>query len=249
VRNLEGTLNIQGLNRTYRLHLPPVAGQAQSLPLVIALHAQGDNSSDLARASQLDAVSDKAGFLAAYPDGTGAAPGWNAGGCCGYALDHNVDDVAFVRQLIEALQGTYRADPARVFVIGYAEGGMLAQRVVVDLPGRLAGIAVVAARLPAGLPVPARPLPVVILLGTSDAQLPSEAAAASLSFWTKSDGCAPEPQRQESGALSVETYRACGTGLIVMRYVVNGGGHEWPRTTPAAAELIWSFFAAVPRQP
>jgi polyhydroxybutyrate depolymerase len=262
VRNLEGSLNVQGLNRTYRLHLPPSSGKG-SLPLVIALHAQGDNSSELARVSQLDAVSDRAGFLVAYPDGTGITPSWNAGDCCGDALAQKVDDVAFVRGLIEALAGTYRADTARVFVVGLSEGGMLAQRLGVDLSGpqpntapgpppanpgrglRLAGIAVVAARLPGGLSALAQPLPVVLLQGTADPQLSAEAAAASLTFWRQSDGCGFAPQRQETGVLSQETYTGCKNGVTVVRYSVKGGGHAWPQTMPSAAELIWSFFAAV----
>jgi len=263
VRNVEGSLNVQGRTRTYLLHLPPTARTAAALPLLIALHAQGDNSSDLARASQLDAVADRAGFLVAYLDGTGTTPGWNTGDCCGEAQAQKVDDVAFVRGLIDALQGTYRADPARVFVVGISEGGMLAQRLGVDLSGpllnnapglpsansgrglRLAGIAVLAARLPAGLSAPSRPLPVVLLHGTADPQLPAEAAAASLAFWTQGDGCGPAPQRQETGMLSQETYAGCKNGASVVRYSIRGGGHAWPQTTPAAAELIWSFFAAI----
>ena len=46
---------------------------------------------------------DKEGFLVAYPNGTGAIQTWNAMHGCGSAFKSSVDDVGFVKALIEDL--------------------------------------------------------------------------------------------------------------------------------------------------
>jgi hypothetical protein len=59
-----------------------------------------------------DAVADRRGFIVTYPEGSDRArpllnalgkPGfltWNAGGCCGYAVEHGIDDVGFIRAMV-----------------------------------------------------------------------------------------------------------------------------------------------------
>ena len=49
------------------------------------------------------------GFLVVFPDGVGLGPNadkfrtWNGGYCCGTAVKQNVDDVAFISALIDAI--------------------------------------------------------------------------------------------------------------------------------------------------
>ena len=54
------------------------------------------------------------GLIVAYPNGTGTLSEtlltWNTWNCCGYAQQHDVDDVGFVRELIETLKRSYSID-------------------------------------------------------------------------------------------------------------------------------------------
>ena len=43
----------------------------------------------------------------------------------GYALTAKVDDVGFVRRLLDELQATYRIDPDRIYATGISNGGIL----------------------------------------------------------------------------------------------------------------------------
>jgi len=144
----EQSLTFGGRERRYLLHLPPSIRGAQPLPLVIVLHG-GANTPEMAeRMSGMSPKADSAGFIVAYPQGT-TTPNdqlytWNAGTCCGYALDNNVDDVGFIRALIEQLQAEYSIDPKRIFVNGISNGGMMAYRLGCELSDKLAAIAPIA---------------------------------------------------------------------------------------------------------
>src|SRR5436190_1768960 len=64
-------------------------------------------------------VADNSGFIVVYPDGTSAISDqvlltWNAGRCCGYAVDKKVDDVKFVGTVLDTMASQFHTDPARV---------------------------------------------------------------------------------------------------------------------------------------
>jgi polyhydroxybutyrate depolymerase len=107
--NVEGFLEIGGRKRTYLLHLPKGEEGKTPRPLVVVFHGGGGNAQNAVRMTGMDAKADQEKFIAVYPNGTGPTEGalltWNAWNCCGPALDSRVDDVAFVRALVEKLQG------------------------------------------------------------------------------------------------------------------------------------------------
>src|SRR5687767_1404970 len=88
-----------GRQRSYLLHVPRATESARSLPLVLAFHGGGGEAEGFKGYAGLDAVADREGFLVAYPNGSGLLPRrlltWNAGECCGYAMNQRVDDVGF----------------------------------------------------------------------------------------------------------------------------------------------------------
>src|SRR6185312_7191862 len=104
-------IQFAGLDRSYLLHLPnPLPNNP--LPLVVVLHGGGGSAESAAKMTGFDAEADKQGFIVAYPEGTDRGhpvlslfgkPGfltWNAGDCCGYAQQHGVDDVGFIRAVV-----------------------------------------------------------------------------------------------------------------------------------------------------
>src|SRR5262245_35584191 len=102
-------LQVGGRERSYAVHVPPGATDSRPMPLVIVLHGGAGNGAGAATQTGFSREADRSGFVVAYPDGTDrprpflnalGKPGlltWNAGGCCGYAMENRIDDVAFLR--------------------------------------------------------------------------------------------------------------------------------------------------------
>jgi polyhydroxybutyrate depolymerase len=85
------------------------------MALVVMLHGGGGGGSGAARQSRFSVEADRQGFIVVYPDGTRRQSPliavlkrnglftWNAGACCGYAMEQRVDHVGFVRVLVAEL--------------------------------------------------------------------------------------------------------------------------------------------------
>jgi len=134
-----------GRTRTALVHVPEQAGGARPLPVVLNFHGGGGNARDHREYVGMDALADREGFIVVYPNGTGWFEEqfltWNAGLCCGYAVTEKVDDVGFVRALLDALGTWAPVDPARVYATGLANGAMLSYRLAAQASDRIAAIA------------------------------------------------------------------------------------------------------------
>ncbi len=261
-----GSLDAGGLTRQYFVHVPPAYDGKSQLPLVLVLHGATQSAESIERMSGLSVTADKQTFLAVYPTGTGRAPTWNAGACCGYALENHIDDVGFLSALIGKLERDYPVDPRRIFVTGISNGGMMSYRLACELAGKVAAIAPVegAQDLPCH---PSNPVSVIVFHGTADRLVPFEGGStpfqvgshrsdtsvpATVAFWVKQDGCSSTPQREQSAEVQVETYSGCRDGAGVALYAIQGGHHTWPGTLMShndvqAASLMWDFFARHPK--
>src|SRR5262249_30593385 len=104
------------------------------------------------------------------PAGQGVT--WNAGNCCGYAQRQNVDDVAFVRALLDDLARVVKVDAKRGYATGMSNGGVMAYRLASELSDRIAAIAPVAGPMGSATCSPRRPVPVLHFHSTDDAFAP-----------------------------------------------------------------------------
>ena len=93
------SLTYDGLARTYKAHIPKSYASAAPAALILAFHGGGGDSAIMAddKFYNLITKSDKEGFIVAFPNGAGRLKSgkfatWNAGNCCGYARDNNIDD-------------------------------------------------------------------------------------------------------------------------------------------------------------
>ena len=275
--NSTQSFTFAGRERAYLVHLPPAIGNSP-LPLVLVLHGGGGNAANAARMTQMSALADKENFIVVYPNGSGRLDDtlltWNSGNCCGYALDNSVDDVGFIRALIEKLQRDYPIDARRVYATGISNGGMMSYRLACELSDKIAAIAPVAGALNVECK-PAQPVSVIAFHGTNDQNVPynggvgsksidphprtDQSVAYALTFWSQFDQCAPTPRRDERGSIVHDTYANCANGTGVELYTINGGGHAWPggdRLTVlldaptqeiSATELMWKFFKQHPK--
>ena len=263
------TLEFGGRTRTYLVHAPKGYDGKTPLPLVLVLHGAIQGATNVERMSGMSDKADKESFLVAYPDGTsrsGLAPTWNAGACCGYAQTNEVDDVGFLRALIDRLERDYTVDPKRIFVTGISNGGMMSYRLACELADRIAAIAPVEGAQDVECH-PSGPVSVLIFHGTADLLVPYDGGTtpyqlgpkrtdtsvrSTVAFWVKQDGCTATPHREESTQLHIDTYSGCRDGAGVTLYTIQGGHHMWPgtrlsRNDVPATDIMWSFFAAHPK--
>ncbi|MBI5653073.1 MAG: polyhydroxybutyrate depolymerase, partial [Chloroflexi bacterium] len=231
-----------------------------------------------ARMTGFSALADKEQFIVVYPNGTGRLGDkiltWNVGNCCGYALDNMVDDVGFVRALIEKLKREYPIDPKRIYATGISNGGMMAYRLACELSDTLAAIAPVAGAL-YGECKPAHQVAVIAFHGTADQHVlynggvplkqadshPREdkSVAFAMSFWVKQNQCNAPAQKSERGKVIVEAYTNCRSNADVTLYTLKDFGHAWPqgakgtawaddpRAEIAATNVMWEFFKTHPK--
>jgi polyhydroxybutyrate depolymerase len=265
-KDVLGDLQVGGRPRVFHLHVPPQAGR-RPLPAVINLHGLGSNAEEQMGLTGMNAVADREGFFVLYPEGLGVAQSFNAGTCCGVALRDHVDDVAFVRAMLDRVARDYRVDPRRVFATGMSNGGFLAHRLACELSDRIAAVAPVAGLL--GIPNcrPARPVSIFQFHGTADmlvqygggglAAFPSVDEV--MAGWARRDGCSgPRLTTEQHGDVVCESWAGCPQGVDVSLCRVEGGGHTWPggssvprlgRTTTelSATERMWQFFQSHPK--
>jgi len=263
------SMEFGGLTRTFLLHLPPGYDGKARLPVVLVLHGGTQSPESAEHMSQMSVKADREHFIAVYPRGTGRAslfPTWNSGNCCAYAMEHQVDDVGFLRALIDKLESEYAVDARRVYVTGISNGGMMSYRAACELADKVAAIAPVEGALNVECR-PSAPVSIIIFHGTADRLVPfnggstpyqvgarrSDASVAgAVSFWVKQNGCAPAPEHRETADVHTDFYTGCRNGTGVALYAVQGGRHMWPGTPAStnkvpATDLMWSFFAAHPK--
>jgi len=233
-------------------------------PLVIALHGGLGNGVQFADNSRLDGFAEANGFVVAYPDGIGGALGrddlrtWNAGSCCGQAVVQQVDDVAFVRAMVDTL----RADPElgldgeRVVALGHSNGGMMAHRLGCDAADLVAGVGSYGSSVEIEPCVPSQPVSVMAVHGTADTNHPLEGGrgngvsgssfapvAAGIAAFAQADECSDEPETSTQGDLTTEEQTACDDGVFVRLVTIAGASHAWPGGTGPSAAVVGPAYA------
>ena len=222
------------------------------------------------RITGFNAQADAAGFVAVYPNGSGRKLAWNGGDCCGEAAANQVDDVGFVRTLIEDLSTLINIDRKRVYATGFSNGAIMAYRLACELSDQIAAIAPVGATQ--GMPncQPGRPVSIQHFHGTEDRLNPYESGYGpgggvdfasvedTIQFWVMQNRCPPQAQVSESGSIIHELYAPCDQGAGVELYTIVDGEHAWPggesvssevgapSTEISATQLMWEFFNAHP---
>lgn len=255
------SLEVDKRTRTYLVHLPPSYDGSKAYPVVLAFHGGGSSAEAMIPFSGLNEKADQAHFIVVYPNGTGRlkkALTWNAGNCCGYAMENHVDDVAFIRALLNDLGTAAKVDPKRTFATGISNGGMIAYRLASELSDRIAAVAPVGGPMGTETCNPKRPVPVMHFHGTDDQFAPFKGGKGeksisqtnfysvehSIRAWVKANGCKEEPvvtrepKKVDDGTAVVrKTYAGGKDGAEVVLIVIEGGGHTWPGRGPRLAML------------
>ncbi|HVV87184.1 MAG TPA: PHB depolymerase family esterase [Kofleriaceae bacterium] len=258
--------------RPYELYVPPSYQAGTPTPLVLMLHGYSANADLQEVYFQLQPEAEAKGFLYARANGTVDPLGnrfWNAtDACCN--LGHSaVDDVAYLRAVLDDIEARYTVDPKRVFVIGHSNGAFMAHRLACDLSGRIAAIVTFAGDVWADATKcnPTQPVSVLQIHGTFDAVIaynggqqigmdgPYPAAPTTVAIWRAKNGCTGTMQGGRFDLTSdlpgdesqLVEGTGCPAGGAVELMTVNGGGHVPVLKQPEFRDTVWDFFAAHPR--
>jgi polyhydroxybutyrate depolymerase len=261
--DIERSLTVGGLTRSYLLHMPPGLGEGGAPSVVFVFHGFAESAEAARRYTGFDDIADEAGFIAVYPNGIGSDPSWNAGGCCGYAVMSQVDDAIFVRHILTDLESITSVDRKRIYATGFANGAMLTYRLACEMSDTFAAIAPVAGVMfYYGRCQPAEPVSVFHIHGLGDRDVPFAGDGLSgfgqqyppvqfgISTWAVLDGCNSTAVRQTEGEVTHIAYESCRAGTAVELYEIGGLGHAWPEPPEDsldASGVIWRFFAAHPK--
>ncbi len=180
----EGSLPVDGRERTFAAYVPAAA--APEPALVFVLHgSMGDGAqARLGTFHAFEALADRDGFVVVYPDGFDRH--WNGCRAAGrYAANiENVDDVAFFAAMVDHFAARHGIDRRRVYATGISNGGHMAYRLALEAPDLVAAVAPVAASLPAdgnlGCTKSGEPVAVLVLNGTDDPMNPDAGGEAAL---------------------------------------------------------------------
>ena len=93
---------------------------------------------------------------------------WNAGTCCAYSVINKVDDVGFVRALIDKLAEKFPIDRRRIYATGMSNGGMMAHRLAAEARDIVAAVAPVAGGMVLPVIKTARAVPVLHIHSVDD---------------------------------------------------------------------------------
>jgi polyhydroxybutyrate depolymerase len=258
---------VGGQRRSYLVHVPARREPNEPVPVVLALHPARMNGATMAWLSGLNKKADEAGFIVVYPNGAGArsSSSWNGGDLGGSAEQERVDDVAFLRAVLEELGRTFQVDARRVYATGLSNGAVMVYRLASELSDRIAAVAPVAGTMGTETCRPTRPVPILHFHGTNDEFIPFEGGKGvkslsgpdyysvdySIRSWAKANECYEEPATEElpervrDGTRVVKkTYGGGKDGAEVVLVVIEGGGHTWPGR-PLPARLLGKTTANV----
>lgn len=248
-------------DRPIEVLVPASATGEEPRPLVVLLHGYSvDGATQTAYLGMAEAA-DRAGMLLVAPDGTEDGRGlrfWNAtAACCAFGSD--VDDSAYLADVIAKVGQDHPVDPDRTFVVGHSNGGFMAFRMACEHADLVAAVVSIEGSTYDD-PADCRPSQAVSTLqvhGTADATItyeggtngraPYPGARDTLAQWAELDGCDPEPDAPAPADRAIVTglapatvtrHSGCTDGVEVELWTQPDGVHIPAFTADFSDQLL-----------
>jgi polyhydroxybutyrate depolymerase len=254
----DAELTDQGVQRQYRVTVPPGYDPGTPAPVILLFHGTGGTPDDIEAYTGLVGPAGDRGYVVVTPQGVqrqtdqGALPAaWDVPG-----FRTGVDDVAFVEALLAEVGSRVCLDGDRVYGTGISAGGAFPAHLACE-SDRMAGIAPVAGAnlippCPDGDPVsflgfhgtadifvsyqgigadgsPLDPTSTPSPTGDGFFNGPAPATAAG---WAQRAGCGEYGDETVASDVMLRSW-SCPAGVAVALYTVTDGGHTWPGADPA----------------
>lgn len=262
-------LTHEGLDRRFRLTVPDSAQPGS--PLVIVMHGYGGSAKSIQDYSAMDDLAQAEGFVAVYPQGVEDQDGsrfWQVGYT--FHAEQTVDDVSFMRALVDHLETSVGVDRDAVFATGMSNGGDMSFLLACEASDLVRAVAPVAGTMMANTLAtcaPTAPPPILAINGTDDdvtfydgdptnsggwgayADIPGV-----IDFWVGAHGLdqsetttLEDLDQGDGSVVFFERHWGASTDAEVWLYRVEGGGHDWPgpwgNGDIDASTEAWNFFA------
>ncbi len=246
------TVTVGERPRVYYIHVPPRLPRQNAAPLVIVFHGGGGNGAGTAGLTKFNEIADKEDFIAVYPNGVGG--NWNDGreDMTSAAYKEKVDDLAFVKALLDDIAKENKIDTKRIYATGISNGAIFSHYIGANLADRFAAIAPVVGGIADPFYKsfkPTEPVSVLMINGTSDPLIPFDGGNVTkkgrgkiigtmdaVRLWLKTDKIDEESAKtvssdaDENDPCTVDQtiWTGGGNKTEVVLYKLNGGGHTWP---------------------
>ncbi|MAH67359.1 MAG: hypothetical protein CMJ27_13450 [Phycisphaerae bacterium] len=246
------SLNVDGLNRRYLVHLPPGFDPSENLSVMMWFHAGGGNANEGVFEADFRALANSQRFILVYteawPDVIESCRCWGYDLGQGETNGNYEIDLAYTSAVIDDLAQRYNADRDRIYAGGYSMGGSFVWDLACVKSDEIAAVAPVAASMyrstyddcEAGLPTA-----ICHILGTQDFYAPYNGAdwvpsvTDQNAFWVAKNESEPDPEVVSLGGGVTRYTWGPGEGCHgVQHFRRQGGGHDVPSFATSA---IWEF--------
>ena len=265
---------VVGGDRPVTVHVPTSYDPSRPAPLLILLHGYSASGEVIDTWFEMGPAAERHGVVYATPDGTKDSNGnrfWNATDACCNFDGSDVDDVAYLAGLVEAIEAKLAVDPRRVAFAGHSNGGFMSHRMACERADLVASIASLAGATYADPDdcVPSEPVSVVEAHGTADevihyeggsARAPYPGAETTAQTWATKDGCDATSSPLDvhldldktlstdgdPADTSIEAWSGCDDGSSVQLWTIQGAEHG-VKLTPSYADALLAFVAEHPK--
>lgn len=245
---------------------------ATPAPLIVLLHGYTSSGAGQDSYMGFSAIADKYGFLLVAPDGDKEGGGdenrfWNASPACCNFYQSDVDDSAYVLNIIKEVKANFNIDPNRVYLVGHSNGGFMSYRAAYDHSETIAAVASLAgASHIETRPAPENPVHVLQIHGTDDGTIayegadiggnPYPSAQDTVMQWAQYNGCEAQAAERELRDLvanldghesSVKVFnQGCKAGGSSELWTIDQGSHV-PSFSDTFAEQVVEWLLAHPK--
>jgi polyhydroxybutyrate depolymerase len=257
------------------VHVLPVANQkrGERRPLLVFLHGLGGSGAEALADPGIRGIAERGRMVLVAPDGNLDRAGrrfWNAGRACCNLDGKAVDDLGRLETLIDGWRQRPEIDPARVYLLGFSNGGFMAHRLACWMDDRLAAVVSVggAGRAREEACAAVSSIAVAEVHGDADPIVryrggrvfdnreldPHPSAPQTIHDWADRLGCLPgaKPKittldldpRLPGAETTIESYAGCPHGSAEL-WTVHGGGHRL--ATPELYAQIGIFLQTHPK--
>jgi polyhydroxybutyrate depolymerase len=253
------SIEVDTLTRWFKVVIPSAYDHTDPRPLLFCFHG-GGLSMDTYFNRRQDLVNrcEEENWILVFPNGANAAGDkgdgtWNAVHCCDPALKYNVDDIGFVKTMIDRLSSRLKIDTKRIYATGFSNGGMLTHRIAAELPDLFAAVAPGAATIggqvdslsPVVTVQPTQPIPIIMIHGKDDWAVkynggPTDGGSSridlsfkeSVLFWANHNLCTLDQVDTAvidglKGEVRIDTFHDCDGDVKVQAISIENLGHGW----------------------
>ncbi|MEZ5059573.1 MAG: T9SS type A sorting domain-containing protein [Saprospiraceae bacterium] len=267
-QTINGSLNFDGLNRTYILYVPASYTGDESVPLLFNFHGYGSNAQEQFYYADFRSIAEREQFLLVLPQGTefNGNTHWNVGGTY---FGSTTNDIGFTEALIDKLESEYNIDSKRIYSTGMSNGGYMSFHLACNLSEKIAAVAsVTGAMTPFSLNNCdcKHPMPAMQIHGTNDPVVPyngaiwTQSIPSVLNYWVDFNRTDANPSIEmvpninsfDQSTAEHQVWANGDAGVTVEHFRIIGGEHTWPGSPIPigvtnqdinACEEIWKFFS------